>query len=53
MKISEGNYLLFSIPIITYKTDHYFVECRQMLTYGRRIPLLELDYRIEVMMMVG
>lgn len=26
-----------------------FMDHRQMLTYGRRIPLPELDYRIEVM----
>ena len=25
----------------------FVLTCRQMLTYGRRIPLTELDYRIQ------
>ena len=44
VKILEGN----CAPFLVFVMHELVFTFREMLTYGRRIPLLELDYRIEV-----
>lgn len=48
---SAGNLLYVDIVCmysLTTLTLEFCLDYRQMLTYGRRIPLTELDYRIQV-----
>ena len=48
MKILGGQCsLYYARHVSVHSLYTEFLDCRQMLTYGRRIPLTEFDYRIQ------